>query len=182
MQLNSLTRWLQAISAYPWSWTLRKILLPIYDRQTSAFLDPPAGPGNVIQAASNPGAKTGAAIITVLANGILVRIPAGTNYPALVGTIAQNNFGCWGFFCDQGGNLTTAFGFQGASLAAMQLPQFPIGKAFLGFVYLNPTTAPFIGGTTNLDAANTNAVFVQATEAIDPWCLMASGSPIPGTE
>lgn len=172
MQLNSLTKWLQAITNYPAQWVLRKLILPLYDRQTSAFLDPPAGPGNVIFGAASPVAKTGAAIITYIANGVLNKIPAGTSWPALTGTVLQNNFGGWAFFADSGGNLSTLPMNQAATLAGLTFPQFPMGKAFMGFVTVNPTTAPFVGGTTALDAANTNVTFVQATEAIDPWCLI----------
>lgn len=169
MQLSNLTRWLQAVSAYPWAWVLRKICLPVYDRMTSVAL---TSAGLVINAASSPIVKTGATATTVIANGVLVSITAATQMPALVGTISQNNFGGWAFFVDSGGNLSSLFMNQASTLAGVTFPQFPVGKALLGFVYLNPTSANFVGGTTALDAASTNAVFVSTTEGFDPYCLV----------
>lgn len=169
MQLNTLTRWLQAMSAYPWQWVLRRITLPVYDRMTSVAL---SSAGLVIKAAGSTLAKTGASAATVIANGVLVSIAAATDMPALAGTISQNNYGGWAFFVDSGGNLTSAFMTQASSLAGLKFPQFPVGQACLGFVYLHPTAADFVGGTTALDAASTNAVFVSTTDGFDPYCLI----------
>lgn len=171
MQLSPLIKWLQTFSSYPWAQMLRKIMVPVYDRMTSSVLSA-AGAGLVITGAGSTTAKTGAAVTLVLCNGVIVSIPAATNMPVLVGTIAQNTFGGWVFFVDQAGALTSLFMNPGTTLALMTFPQFPIGKACLGFVYLNPTTAPFVGGTTLLDAASTNAVYVSTNDGFDPWCLI----------
>lgn len=179
MQLANLTRWLQNISSYSWAWTFRKITLPVYDRMSSAAL---TSAGLAITGAGTATAKTGAAATLCIVNGILVNIPAATAVPALVGTVLQNNFGGWAVFVDQSGTLTSPFMNQGATLAAMTFPQFPMQKAFLGFIYVNPTTANFVGGTTNLDAANTNAVFVSTTEGIDPYCTIFQPGILAGSE
>lgn len=171
MQLNTLTRWLQAFSNYPFHWALRKVILPLYDRQTSAYLDPPAGPNLQIVGAGNTAAKNGTAFF-YLANGVLNTIAANTSMPALAGTILQNNFGGWAFFADSGGNLSSLFMNQAAALSGVTFPQFPMGKCFFGFLTANPTAANFVGGTTALDAASTNVVYHNATEAIDPYCLI----------
>lgn len=182
MQLSNLTRWLQRVSDSPLQWAARKILAPLYDRQSSVYIAPASGAGIVIQGAANPGAKIGATALLVMANGIFQTVAANSNLPALVGTVLQNNFGCWAFFCDQFGNLSTIFGVQGATLQAMQLPQFPVGQVLIGFLYCHPTTANFVGGTTNLDAANTNVVFVSPSEAFDPYCTIFQPGFLGGTE
>lgn len=174
MQFNNMTRWLQQFASYPWAWMLRKLLLPLYDRQSSVFLSPASGAGLVISGAGATTAKVGGTNLLVLANGIFVSIAAATVLPVLAGTIPQNTFGGWCFFVDQGGALSSLFMNPSTanSITTMGFPQFPMGKTFLGFVYLNPTTAPFIGGTTLLDAANTNAVYVSPSEGFDPYCLI----------
>jgi hypothetical protein len=102
-----------------------------------------------------------------ICNGVLVT-KTTTNMPALAGTILQNNFGGWAFYIDSGGNLTSVFLNQGATLAAVTFPAVTAGLACLGYVTLNPTTATFIGGTTLLDAANTNAVYTNTVGAFEP--------------
>lgn len=174
MQFAPLIKWIQNINNNPIANVLRRICNPLYDRQSSVFLSPAGGAGLVIFGASSPIVKTGGSICLGIANGVFWTIPASTSMPALVGTVPQNTFGGWAFFVDQGGNLSSLFMNSSVanSIVGMTFAQFPVGKAFIGFVYVNPTTAPFVGGTTNLDAANTNAVFVSPTEAFDPYCTI----------
>lgn len=179
MQLANLTRWLGAFSQYQWNFHFRKIIYPIYDRMTSV---PLTSAGMVITGAGTATAKTGANATLVLVNGVLVSIPAATAIPALAGTVLQNNFGGWAVFCDQSGVLTSPFMNQGATIGGMTFPQFPQQKAWLGLIYVNPTTAPFVGGTTLLDAANTNAVFISPTEGIDPYCTIFQPGMLLGSE
>jgi hypothetical protein len=58
---------------------------------------------------------------------------------------------------------------QGATLAAVVMPVIPVTDAVIGYVRLNPTAANFVGGTTALDAANTNAIYVDT-----PYALIAA--------
>lgn len=102
-------------------------------------------------------AKVVAAVECIIA-GVLSVIAAATNMAVLAGTILQNNFGGWVFTWD-GATLRSRFMTQGATLAAVRMPAIPAGEAIIGFVRLNPTAAPFVGGTTALDAANTNAIY-----------------------
>jgi hypothetical protein len=113
--------------------------------------------GLVISAGGSALAKT-VNVIDFLINGVLATKAAG-NMAALAGTITNGNFGGWVFTVDVAGTLRSRFMTQGASLAAVLMPAIPAGEAVIGFVRLNPTTADFVGGTTALDAANTNAIY-----------------------
>lgn len=175
MQLNPLSRWLESISSMPFYWAMRKIMNPVYDRMTSTIFNP-AGAAIVISAGGATTAKTGAADVYGMANGVIFKITAATVLPVLVGTIPTNSFGGYAWVVDQAGTITTVAMTSGTTLALMQFPQIPVGKAVLGMVMLNPTTAPFVGGTTLLDAANTNAVYISFNEGFDPWCLV--GGPV----
>jgi hypothetical protein len=148
---------------------LLKVLTAIGNNLSSQTL---TSAGLVISAASSPLAKTGASATVAVAGGALVSVPAGTNTAALSGTITQNKFNVYVFSVDASGTLYTSMGTEGATLGAVQFPQPVAGRATLGFVYLNPTTANFVGGTTALDAANTNAVYVNTVGAFDPTIVI----------
>lgn len=118
-----------------------------------------------IQAASNPAAKTTTIVraIVMAANGTMTYVAlAAGNLAALVGTVLQNNVGIWFFAVDSTGAVTQYLA-QGATRGAIALPAVPATQAVFAAIEVNPTTAAFIGGTTALDAANTNAVFMNFT-------------------
>lgn len=177
MQLASLVKWIQGINNYLIAGSIRKIASPVYDRMTSTCLK--SGGAIVITGAASTTAKTGAAITYSIANGVPVKIAAATNLAALSGTVANAQFGIYAWFQDQAGVVTSLFGGSFATFALQQFPQFPVGKACVGFVFINPTgTGPFVGGTTQLDDATVvpNAVYIDITEGFDPWCLIG-GQP-----
>ncbi len=126
----------------------------------------------VIKAGSSALAKTGAAAVSVVVSGVLRSIAAATDMAALSGTTSQNFFNVYCFYIDSGGTLTSAMGAQGATLATVKFPPMPVGKAMVGYVTVNPTAAAFIGGTTALDAANTNVVYVNVRGACDPTVIL----------
>ena len=149
---------------------LTRLLYPLFDRESST---PLTSAGLVISGTTTL-VKTGAADFYALAQGVLVKIAAGTNMAALAGIVAHATFNVFCFFVDTGGTLTSAMGVAGASLAAVTFPQFPEGKALVGFVIINPTgTGSFIGGTTALGDATVvpNAVYVSPTGGFDPYVL-----------
>lgn len=111
--------------------------------------------------------------IDFMVNGILASLAAAT-MPVLAGTIATNFFGGWVFTVSVAGVVTARFMTQGATLAAVVMPAVPAGDCVIGYVRLNPTTAPFVGGTTLLDAANTNAIYRDAT--LGMRALFSSGT------
>ncbi len=167
---NTLSRWLQEISAYTWNWSIRKISLPLWDRQTSRPLN---SAGLVIHGSGGLVPKTGAADQYLLAQGLPQYILASTDMPALVGTVVHGTFNVFCFFIDAAGTVTSLIGTAGASLKAMQFPVFPTNKALVGFIIVNPTgTGDFVGGTTALDDATVvpNTVYVSPSGGFDPWC------------
>lgn len=128
-----------------------------------------------IAAAGSPTVKTGA-LAYAIANGVLLKLAAGTTLPALNGTVANAAFNVYVFYVDQNGNLATQIGTAGNTLATLKFPQPPLGQAMIGFVIVNPTGAGnFIGGTTNLDDATVipNAVYISATGGFDPTILIS---------
>lgn len=130
-----------------------------------------------IKGASNVLAKTTAVIYAVFAdpnvqtNGpLLVTKAANTDMAALSGTVVNATFNTFSFFMDAAGNLTSAMGTAGTSLATLRLAKKPAGTVQLGFVIINPTGAGnFVGGTTNLDDATVvpNAVYVNTVGAFN---------------
>jgi len=149
--------------------TLRVLFSAIVDRLSSQTL---GNAGLVIKAGGGILAKTGATATSAVANGTLLSIAAATDMASLAGTTAQNTFNVYCFFIDAAGALTTLMGTAGATLALVKFPPIPVGKAMIGFITVNPTTAAFIGGTTALDAANTNVVYVNTQGAFDPTVLI----------
>lgn len=171
MFTDNMIRWIAGAPGGLLQSTLRSLLTPLFDRESSNCL---TSAGLVIKAGGSALAKTGAAITYALANGILRAIAAATDMPALVGTVANATFNVFCFFIDSAGTVTSQMGVAGASLAAMQFPQVPLGKAMIGFVVINPTgTGSFVGGTTALDDATVvpNAAFVNTIGGFDPYVL-----------
>lgn len=172
MFTDTMTRWLEGVKDYVTQYNLRSLLRPLFDRQTSLAV---VTAGLVIKAGSSALAKTGAASSYYLANGILQKISAATDMPALSGTVTNAKFNVYCFFIGQTGTVTSQMGTEGATLAALKFPQFPVQKALVGFIIINPTgTGNFVGGTTALDDATVvpNAVYVSPIGGFDPWALI----------
>jgi hypothetical protein len=147
---------------------LRPLLWGLADRLSSQTL---GNAGLVIFGASSALAKTGATATSAVAGGVLLSIAASTSMAALSGTTSQNTFNVYCFFIDSAGTLTTLMGTQATTLAGVKFPPIPVNKAMIGFITVNPTSAAFIGGTTALDAASTNVVYVNTQGAFDPTIL-----------
>lgn len=170
--LDNLTRYLSSIPAVSERWGLRKILIPLYDRQSSLALN---SAGLAIHGSASALVKTGAADCYLIANGIPVKIAAATDLPALVGTVATATFNVFCFFVDSGGTKTVAMGTAGTTLAKMVFPPFPSLKALIGFIIVAPTgTGSFVGGTTALDDATVvpAVVYVNPVGGFDPTVLI----------
>lgn len=176
MMTDTLTRWLEAFGDTTLRWNLRKILLPIADRESTCPLQ---SAGLVIHGSSSTKAKSGGSDTYLLANGILQKIAASTDMPALVGTVVNATFNVFCFFIDSAGTVTVAMGTAGSTLAKVVFPQFPTQKALVGFLIVNPTgTGNFVGGTTNLDDATVapNTVYVSPSGGFDPYILIGGAS------
>jgi hypothetical protein len=172
MFVDTLSRWMGNVRDELTKRSVRACFTPVFDCMSSAMI---STAGLVIKTGGSALAKSGAAAAYAIANGVLQKIAAATDMPALVGSVANTKFNVFCFFIDQAGVITTAMGTEGATLAAAMFPDFPLQKALVGFIIINPTgTGPFIGGTTALDDATVvpNAVFISALAGFDPDCLI----------
>lgn len=126
---------------------------------------------------SNPGLRidggSGAAIAEaenayyVIANGTLVTDAAGTNMPALAGTVDNGDFGIYLWSIEDDGTINQATLTTAGTLAALAWPTVPADQAVIGAVLINPTgTGDFVGGTTDLDdgTVTPNAVFFNGND------------------
>lgn len=126
--------------------------------------------GLVIKAGGGVLVKAGT-LSSVMANGVLVSIPANTDMPALVGTVATATYNVFVFSVNSAGVFTTQMGTAGATLGAVVFPVIPVGNTIIGFVVIHPTgTGSFVGGTTALDDATVvpNAVYTNTTYPFNP--------------
>lgn len=171
MFTDTMQRWVEGVRDVASRFSLTRLLYPLFDRQTSTPLN---SAGLVIHGTASTVAKTGASDFYALASGVLVKIAAATDMPALVGTVVNATFNVFCFFVDAAGTKTVAMGTAGSTLAKVAFPQFPEGKALIGFIIINPTgTGNFVGGTTALDDATVvpNTAYVSPTGGFDPYAL-----------
>jgi hypothetical protein len=125
--------------------------------------------GLVIKAGGSTLAKTGATAFQGIANGTPVTIAASTDMPALVGSITAAYYNIFCFFIDSASTVTVAMGTEGSTLAKVKFPNFPEGKALVGYLIVTYASA-FTGGTTPLDTATT--VYVSPVGGFDPTILL----------
>ena len=83
--------------------------------------------------------------------------------PPVTITAAKYNVYC--FFIDSASVVTVAQGPEGATLAAVKFPPFPVGKALVGYLVITYAST-FTGNSTALDTATT--VYVSPVGAFDP--------------
>ena len=144
----------------------KQALLPVFnaiaDRMSSQAT---STAGLVIKAGGSALAKTGSTAFQGVANGVPVTIAGSTDMPALVGSITAAYFNVFCFFIDSASTVTVAMGTEGATLAAVKFPEFPVGKALVGYLIVTYAST-FVGGTTALDTATTN--YVSPVGAFDP--------------
>lgn len=172
MMFDTLTRYLAGTRDALTRGYLLNVLTPIFDRYSSRAL---STAGLAIKAGGSTLVKSGAADCYLIANGVLRKITAATDMPALVGTVVNATFNMFCFFIDAGGTVTVAMGTAGATLAAAKFPQFPTQKTLVGFIIVAPTGAgDFVGGTTALDDATVvpGVVYVNTVSGFDPFCLI----------
>ena len=164
---NTMTNWLSGIAEERWRNAIRSIATPLVDRYSS---QPLTTAGLVIKTGGSTLAKTGAADFYASVKGILVKISAATDMPALTGlSITAANFNVACFFVDSAGTTSVAFGTQGATLGAVVFPPFPLNKALIGFLIITYAST-FTGGSTALDTATT--VYVSPLGPFDPASLV----------
>lgn len=165
--LDTVTRYMQGLANPLDGYNLSRPVNALADRYSSQAVN---SAGLVINAGAAAFPKIGATDFYAVANGILVKVAAGTALPALTGiNITAGAFNVVCYFVDSAGVLTVAAGNQGATLALVTFPQFPVRKALVGFLIITNAGA-FTGGTTALDAATT--VYISPTGAFDPTVLL----------
>ena len=150
--------------------TQRASLIPILKALGDRFSSQATSTaGLVITAGGGTTAKIGAVAFNGVANGVPVTIAAGTAMPALVGTVTASSFNVFCFFVDSASVVTVVRGTEGTTLAKVKFPNFPEGKALVGYLIVT-NGSTFTGGTTALDAATT--VYVSPTGCFDPTILL----------
>ena len=165
--LDTMTRYLAGIAAEKDRRSIRSVLEPIVDRMSSfAFNEA----GLVISAGGSTLAKIGASDWYACAGGVLVKIAASTNMPALVGTITQSSYNVFCFFIDSAGTVTSQMGVEGTTLAKVKFPQYPKNKTLVGLLIVTYSGGTFTGGSTPLDTATT--VYLSPHGASDPSILI----------
>lgn len=171
MFTDTMRRWLEPVRDLASQFALSRLLYPLFDREsstmlTSAGLEQDASTASIVD--------TGGSACYYFANGVYGQIAANTDMAALVGTVANGTINVFCFFVDSAGALTSAMGTAGATRAAVVFPQFPEGKALIGFVEIRPTgTGSFVGGTTALNDGTVvpNAAYINGTSGFDPYVL-----------
>ena len=142
---------------------LTKLLRPAIDRlSTQAVVN--AAP--VIFGATSVNAKTAASTTYFSVQGKIVSVAASTplTTPSLAAFPANSySICCW--FVDKTGTITALVGAPGTSLSTAQFPNFPEGKALIGFA-IATLAGGMQWGTTALDAATT--LYFGPVGAFDP--------------
>lgn len=165
--LDTMTRYLEGVTAPRYRKAIRAVVEPVVDRFSS---QPLTSAGLVIKAGGSALAKSGAADFYATAAGVLVKIAASTDMPALTGiNLTAANFNVVCFFIDSAAVVTIAAGTQAATLGGVVFPQPPKNKALVGFLIITYASA-FTGGTTPLDTATT--VYVSPLGPFDPTVLV----------
>jgi hypothetical protein len=164
---NTWQQWVKDIHDRTINRVLRATLGALIDRNSSFALNTA---GLAIKAGSSALAKTGAADCYLVADGVLVKIAAATDMPALTGlVITANSFNVACFFVDRAGTTSVLFGREATTIAGIKWPTFPERKALIGTLLITHSST-FTGGTTALDAATT--VYINSTAPYDPSAVL----------
>ena len=166
MPIPTLTQALSNVSANKDLLAIRNALSPIYDRFSSCAHN---SAGLAIKTGGSTLAKTGSTAWYGTAKGVSVTIAAATDMPALVGSITAASYNVFCFFIDSASVVTSAMGTEATTLAGVDFPTFPLGKALVGYLVVTYASA-FVGGTTALDTATT--VYVNPIGPFNPNALL----------
>ncbi len=170
--LGTIAQYVQGIGASSDRYAVQQMLSAIGDKLSTRLV---VSAALAIKAGGSAIVKGGAAFYASV-NGRLVTKAINTDMAALSGTVTNAKFNVFVFFIDGSGTLTSIMGTEGATLGAVTFPQFPQGKACIGFIIVNPTgTGNFVGGTTPLDDATVapNVVYVNTVGGFDPTVLVS---------
>lgn len=163
---NTVARYLAGIPNETLRYHLKRILDPIADRLSSVVF---TSAGLAIKATASPTVKASNAFYAFV-RGTPVKVAANTDMAALSGTVTNGKHNVYAFYVDAAGNLSSQMGTEGSSFSTITFPTPPVGKAVIGYVYINPTgTGSFVGGTTALDDATVvpNATYINVMAGFD---------------
>lgn len=121
-------------------------------------------PGLRIDGGSGSAVAEAQTAFYAIVDGTLLTVAAGTNMPALAGTVDNGDFGIFVWEINSSGTVAQLTLATGASLAAITFPTLSDDKAVIGALIVNPDgTGDFVGGTTDIDDATVtpNAVFLD---------------------
>lgn len=102
--------------------------------------------------------------ITALINGKVVSIAAAE--VALAGTITDGNINVFAIVANAAGTLSAKMGTEGATIAAVILPDILGTEVVLGFITVATAAADFVGGTTELSAATATDLYFDTPLAV----------------
>ena len=166
--LDTIRKYLEGMAAQQDRRAIQRIVDPIGDRMST---QPLTSAGLLVSGTgSGVTAKIGSADFYASVKGILVKIAASTDMPALVGTITAAKYNVFCFFVDAAGTVTSAMGTEGAAIGNVVFPPFPENKALVGFLIVTYAST-FTGGTTPLATATT--VYVSPLGPFDPSVLLS---------
>ncbi len=167
--INTISQYLNGIEDAGTEIALHKLFAQVGN---SAATQPVRTAGLVITATSGKKVpKIGSVDYYATVCGRLVKVAAGTDMPALSGTVAADLFNVYCFFIDSASTVTSVMGTAGTALGLVKFPEFPLDKALVGFIVVNPTgTGDFVGDTTALDDGTVvpNTVYVSPVGAFNP--------------
>jgi len=170
---DTLMRVLQSIPDVKIQRHLENALRPIVDRLSTQAL---ASAGLEIAGTTTLAQIGASSTFHAVVKGKLITIAAGTDMPALSGTVTADAYNVFCFFVDEAGTVTSIMGTEGSTRALVKFPAFPESKALIGFVVINPTgTGNFVGGTTALGDATVvpNAQYISPLGPMDPRVLIS---------
>lgn len=163
---DTVTRYLAGVSNPSDRMALRTILTALADKFSSVA----TSTAGLVISTTTTTSKTGAAAFAGIASGVPVAIAAGTDMPALTGlNITAGSYNVFCYFIDSASVVTVVMGQEATTLAGVKFPQFPQGKALVGYLVVTYASA-FVGGTTVLSTATT--VYVSPVGAFDPTVLV----------
>lgn len=164
--IDTMTRFLEAVRDRKTAYAVRKAFESAIDRLSS---QPLTSAGLVIHGGGSTLAKTGTSAFYAAVAGVLVKIAASTDMPALTGcNAAAGAFNVACFYVNGAGVVKMLPGTQGATLGAVVFPAPTKNQALVGFLVITYASA-FTGGTTALDTATT--VYVSPLAGFDPTAL-----------
>lgn len=164
--LDTVTRYLSNVGSLIDKSALRLVLTPIGDRLSSQA----TSSAGLVVGATNTTSQTGTVPFAGVASGVPVAIAASTLMPALTGlNITAGSYNVFCYFVDAASVVTVLMGTEGTTLAKVGFPQFPQGKALVGYLVVT-FASQFVGGTTPLSTATT--VYVSPVGSFDPTVLI----------